>query len=449
MSATVSTEELRLGMFIHLDLGWWAHPFALSSFQLTTPEQIASVRGLGLTRLRWSPEKSLIAQTVSAAGDEVGSEAGGEAGGEEDSRDAAAWPAPSALAPAPAPLVIGASADDAASAQHRRALAAQQAAAQLCQRQYGEAAKGWAEITATLATQPVLARDTAQDLTQALLSKLMVDQEICIRVLSEGAGDHATLHALNVAVVSLLMGRSFGFGQAELTELGVGALLHDIGKFDLALAARHANPNDSAVDQLLYRSHVATGLLQAQRMQLSAGATAVIAQHHEMVDGSGFPQRLQSERMAAAARIVALVNCYDNLCNPLLPHLGLTPHEAVSLMFAQSRKQFDATMLNGFIRMMGVYPPGSVVQLTDDRYALVVNVNSSRPLKPRVLVAEPGVAVHDALLLNLDLQPDLGVRRSIRASALPEFAQACLSPRQRLVYFFEPAAPTEAQLETR
>ena len=188
MSATVSTEELRLGMFIHLDLGWWAHPFALSSFQLTTPEQIASVRGLGLTRLRWSPEKSLIAQTVSAAGDEVGSEAGGEAGGEEDSRDAAAWPAPSALAPAPAPLVIGASADDAASAQHRRALAAQQAAAQLCQRQYGEAAKGWAEITATLATQPVLARDTAQDLTQALLSKLMVDQEICIRVLSEGAG---------------------------------------------------------------------------------------------------------------------------------------------------------------------------------------------------------------------------------------------------------------------
>ena len=90
--------------------------------------------------------------------------------------------------------------------------------------------------------------------------------------------------------------------------------------------------------------------------------------------------------MSAAARIVALVNRYDNLCDPALPAHALTPHEALSLMFAQTRSKFDASMLNAFIRMMGVYPPGSVVQLTDDRFALVTNVNSTRPLKPRVLV---------------------------------------------------------------
>ena len=104
-------------------------------------------------------------------------------------------------------------------------------------------------------------------------------------------------------------------------------------------------------------------------MGLSPGATLVIAQHHEHADGSGFPLRLDSDRMTPAARIVSLVNRYDNLCNPHVPSRALTPHEALSLLFAQGKSQFDTAILGAFIKMMGVYPPGSVVQLTDDRYA--------------------------------------------------------------------------------
>jgi hypothetical protein len=96
-------------------------------------------------------------------------------------------------------------------------------------------------------------------------------------------------------------------------------------------------------------------------------------------------------------------------------------------------------MLNAFIRMMGVYPPGSVVQLTDDRYALVTNVNSSRPLKPRVLVYDPDVPADEALHINLEHLADLGVRRSLRPQQLPQPALQYLSPRQRVIYFFEPA----------
>jgi hypothetical protein len=70
------------------------------------------------------------------------------------------------------------------------------------------------------------------------------------------------------------------------------------------------------------------------------------------------------------------------------PGKSLTPHEALSRMFAQARAKFDATILNGFIRMMGIYPPGSLVQLSDDRYAMVTSVNSSRPLKPIVRVVD-------------------------------------------------------------
>jgi hypothetical protein len=147
-----------------------------------------------------------------------------------------------------------------------------------------------------------------------------------------------------------------------------------------------------------------------------------------------------------AARIVAIVNRYDNLCNPPARMHPLTPHEAVSMLFAQGRNRFDSTVLSAFIKMMGVYPAGSLVQLTDDRYAMVMSVNSSRPLKPRVLVHDPRVPRSEALLLNLEQCPDLGIRRSLAASKLPHAALEYLDPRPRVAYYFEAlsAAPAGA-----
>jgi hypothetical protein len=96
--------------------------------------------------------------------------------------------------------------------------------------------------------------------------------------------------------------------------------------------------------------------------------------------------------------------------------------------------------------MMGVYPPGSVVQLIDGRYAIVVSVNSVRPLKPRVIVHEPSVPRHEALILDLETEPSVGIRRSLRPVGLPSDALEYLAPRQRIAYYFEgvEAASTEA-----
>ncbi|HEX3140304.1 MAG TPA: phosphohydrolase, partial [Rhizobacter sp.] len=116
---------------------------------------------------------------------------------------------------------------------------------------------------------------------------------------------------------------------------------------------------------------------------------------------------------------------------------SLTPHEALSVLFAQLKAKFDEQVFGAFIRMMGIYPPGSVVQLTDDRYAMVVSVNSSRPLKPRVIVHEPRVPRDEALILNLETDPRLGIRRSLKPQALPPESLEYLSPRHRVAYFFE------------
>ena len=454
MSQNVVIDDLQVGMFVHLDLGWWAHPFALSSFLITSPDQIATIRGLGLKQLRWSPEKSRLPEPPQPPGEVAAADAIVVAGGAPHTDDGAAPPAGDSAAAAdgipaaaaatvaelPPPAVIG------PQAAHQSALAAQNAARQLCEQQYGEAGRAWHEAQRLVPRSPEQAREVTEGLTQALLDKLMVDREMCVRVISDAAGDRVSGHALNVTVIALLMGRVFGFSQDEMLDLGMGALLHDVGKLDLPDRVRHADLPLNPREQQAYRDHVTLGVALGQRMGLREGALAVLAQHHEMADGSGFPARLNLDRMAVGARMVSLINRYDNLCNPAQVAHALTPHEALSQIFAQSRTKFDATMLNAFIRMMGVYPPGSLVQLTDDRYATVVSCNSSRPLKPRVLVCDTKVPVEEALLLNLDTCTDLGIRRSLKATQLPAAARDYLSPRQRMVYFFEPVPSEPAHI---
>jgi putative nucleotidyltransferase with HDIG domain len=280
-------------------------------------------------------------------------------------------------------------------------------------------------------------------LTAAVIDKMIGEQDLCVRMLTEAAGDKASMHAMNVTVIALLMGRCFGFSEEDMADLGVGALLHDVGKLEMPQRLRHREDNFSPSEARVYEEHVELGVVQARRLGLTPGAAQVIAQHHEHADASGFPARLNSDRMTMAARIVALVNRYDNLCNPHLLARAMTPHESLSLLFAQGRSKYDASILNAFIKMMGVYPPGSVVQLTDDRYALVVAVNSSRPLKPSVLVHDAAVARAEALVLDLEAAPGLGIRRSIRPQQLPPTALDYLAPTARVAYFFEPSPALE------
>jgi len=410
----IDVHELRIGMFVHLDVGWMAHPFPLSSFKLTTTDQIATIRSLGLPRVRWSPDKSDPPPVHAVASDA-----------------ALALPVEAPAAPVESP-------EAAERRRHREALAAERASLALCERQFAEATRACKQVLDLVPAKPQQAREQTEALSRAFVDKMLSAQDMCIRLLSDGIGDKASLHSVNVAVISLLMGKTFGLSEAEMMDVGVGALLHDIGKIELPDRVRHREEHFTHAENQFYQEHVTHGVTLAKKMGLQPGATLVIAQHHEHADGSGFPQKLNSDRMSTAARIVSLVNRYDNLCNPHVPSRALTPHEALSTLFAQSKAKFDTAILGAFIRMMGVYPPGSTVQLTDDRYAMVVSVNSTRPLKPRVLVHDAKVPRDEALILDLEQTPRLGIRRSLKPQQLPTTSLIYLSPRARVAYFFEP-----------
>lgn len=431
----IDIDALRVGMFVHLDMGWMSHPFPLGSFKITSAEQMATIRTLGLKRLRWSPQQSDPAEAPEAEVQAWGP--AGEAGVSLAAAAADTAPGDSSNAEAE-PITL--TPEAVVRERHVRRLAEQRDALVVCERQFAEASHACQQLTALVPSQPQQAREQAEALTTALLQKMLGEQDLCIRLLSDAAGDKASAHALNVTIISLLMGRSFGLDAEDMMELGLGAMLHDIGKIELPERMRHRDEAFSATEARLYEEHVAHGVTIGRKMGLSAGALLVVAQHHEHADASGFPLRLNADRMTAAARIVSLVNRYDNLCNPHLPGRALTPHESLSLLFAQGKNKFDTAILGGFIKMMGVYPAGSTVQLTDDRFAMVVGVNSSRPLKPRVLVHEPAVPREEALVLDLETVSGLGIRRSLKPLQLPPTTLEYLAPRPRVAYFFEPSA---------
>ena len=332
-----TVDELRLGMFVHLEGGWLAHPFPLSNFKLTSPQQIATIRSLRLKRVRWSPSKSdLETSTGSFDVPPATPDAGDGA--------APARTAPSAAAAMLDALVAAPEAPElAAERQRRLELAEQREAVQHCQRQFAEAAGACRQLTDLAKSEPHEARVQSEALSRAFVDKMLAHEEVCIRLLGEVAGDKASMHAINVAVLSLLLGKTFGLTEADMLDLGVGAVLHDVGKLDVPERLRHRDDHHSSAEVLVYQEHVAHGVATARRMGLSDGARHVIEQHHEHADGSGFPLRVGGDRMTLAARIVALVNRYDNLCNPHIPSRALTPHEALSLLFAQGKAKFDTT----------------------------------------------------------------------------------------------------------
>ena len=160
-------------------------------------------------------------------------------------------------------------------------------------------------------------------------------------------------------------------------------------------------------------------------------------QHHEYADGSGYPQGLAGDKISALARIVSITNTYDNLCNRPNPADSMSPHEAMSCMFGKMRKQFDESALNLFIRSMGIYPPGTLVKLSDGSFGMVIAVNSGKPLRPSVLIYDPGVPKNEAIILDLQHEPILEISQSLKPAQLTPEVYEYLSPRKRTTYFFD------------
>lgn len=399
-------------MYIQLDVGWLDHPFPRSHFRLTHADQIATLRNYGITQVRCVPDESDVSSLAAL-------NMGGATSSSGKSSLALKEPPPDSIAPSQV-------------ARQNELLAK-------CDASFSSALKAYQDMADFAQVQTAYAKRYADQAVASVIADLTNHEQSVIRLLSEMSGDRRALHSVNVMVVSLLLGRSLGLSEQELQDTGLAAIVHDVGKLQLSAHQREDIPGMSPVDYAGYVSHVLLSVKIAQEMGLSDLAVDIVAEHHEMADGSGFPNRLRAQDMSRAAQIVALVNQYDSLCYPAHGKVAVTPHDALTVLFSQLKSHFDPVILGAFIRMMGVYPPGSVVQLVDQRYALVISVNPSRPLRPKVMMYDPTVAAEQAVYFDLEQSPSACIKRCFRPAQVPREVLDYLSPRRRVCYYFERA----------
>lgn len=419
-SELVAVGDLRVGMFIELGVGWMAHPFPTGSFRIASARQIETIRALGLAQVRHYPLRSDQALRL-----------GARPAVALPSREVGAPRAAASVAPAPpAAAMAHAPAQSAELARERQRQAR-------CERRFQESAVQYKNVMELAAEQPRQARARCEAQLAGLLEDVLRPGDISIRLLSGNGGARAGAHATNVTVLALLLGKALGLSGAELQQLGTAAYLHDIGKGVLPERVRSFDEYFSVAEYRMYQEHVAAGVEIGRAMGLEREILLAIGQHHELLDGSGFPRKSRGETLGRLGRILAVVNRFDNLCNPAHPGAAQTPHEALSTLYGQTQGRHDTVVVSALIRMLGVYPPGTVVQLSNETFGLVLMANTARSLQPCVLVHDPRVPRHEAVPLDLENTPGLVIRRGIRPANLSLESADYLMPRQRICYFMD------------
>jgi putative nucleotidyltransferase with HDIG domain len=411
----VVIDQLRIGMFVILDVKWLEHDFPRSSFKIAHTSQIEAIKRLGLKVVRVDPERS---------------------SGPLPPQDSA--PPPSArpeINLAPTAEVIAAL--EAKRARIER-INRQRAAVVECERQFVKSATTLKNINTNIFARPQEAHREANELVGKMMDSLLTAKDIAIHLMHDKiGGEDLYFHALNVTVMALMLAKEIHLPEAEVRELGIGSLFHDIGKLDIPDRILMKTSGLTTAEKHLLEQHCAYGIEIGKKMGLSKQALEVIAQHHECIDGSGYPQHLDDDRMSPLARVTAIVNAYDNMCNRPNPTDSVSPYAALSHMFARQRGQFDPTALGVFIKCLGVYPPGTLVRLSDGTMGMVVAINSAKPLKPSVLIYEADVPKNEAIVIDLDQEPELSVRESLKPTELPREVYDYLSPRKRMTYYFD------------
>lgn len=411
----ISPAQLQVGLFIRLD-GWMEHPFLFNSFKIRNEKQLRALQSLGLEMLWWAPDKS----------------------------DVTPLPAPSQAAPEPA----GSSEPDPEIAamwrekqERRERLARQREAYGRCEKKFNNSVGRVKSLLRNLFSRPHETIAQAREVVSEMVETLLAEKDVMLHLMSAKSGDEgAYYHALNVTMLSLMLAREAGYSAEEMRALGLGALLHDMGKERVPSQILLKKVPWTAAERTFYQQHVVYGLEMAARLpDLPNGALEVIAQHHEMLDGSGFPGRLARERIGRLGRVVAIANAYDGYCNRVNPLDSLTPADALAHMFKREREKYDGELLQHFIRCLGVYPPGSVVQLSNEVIGLVVSVNPGQLLHPMLLIHDPSVPKAEALMLDMSEEPELQVVRTLHPASLARDVHDYLSPRSRISYFADPA----------
>jgi len=194
-------------------------------------------------------------------------------------------------------------------------------------------------------------------------------------------------HSLNVCIFSLSMGKMLNWSVNGLRQLGIAGLFHDLGKVRMPLEVLNKPGRLTGEEFDLIKSHPFEGYkLLLKNGALPEEILEGVLQHHEKLSGKGYPKGLREDEISELAKILAIIDVYDALTSRRPYKDGISQHQALKIIFEMRGSDFDSRLVEQFVKVVGVYPIGSYVQLSSMEYGLVVDKKGASSLRPVVKV---------------------------------------------------------------
>lgn len=216
--------------------------------------------------------------------------------------------------------------------------------------------------------------------------------------------EQAAAHCLNTSILAVAFARHMGYSHEQMQIVGLGALLHDIGFARTPVAILEKPDELTDKEYTIVQKHPKDGhAVLKLTQQVPPEALDIVLHHHEREDGSGYPDGLKGEEISESVRLVSIADAYDSMTSDRPYRKALPPQDALTTLHKRSGSEFGQSLMEEFIKCVGIYPIGSLVLLNTGALGVVVSSNPDARLKPLILMVrdEQGRDVYPRKLVNL------------------------------------------------
>jgi len=194
-------------------------------------------------------------------------------------------------------------------------------------------------------------------------------------------------HSIGCSIWAVALGRQLGLPKPDLRSLAIGGLLFDVGKLQVDKELIDANRKLNDEEYQIVQNHVQLGLDAVKKSGLmNKDVLEMIEYHHERHDGSGYPKGLKGDQIPIFARIAAIVDCYDAITSHRSYAKALPPSMAIKMLYEWRDVDFQAELVEEFIQAVGIYPAGTLVELSSGQVGVVLSEYRTRRLRPKVMI---------------------------------------------------------------
>ncbi|QJB56047.1 HD domain-containing phosphohydrolase [Pseudodesulfovibrio sp. zrk46] len=410
MYKPISVKRLTVGMYVSLkEIPWYKHPFLVSSFEITKPSEIKDILALGRETVLYSPQKSKSDPLEKDLDIKI----------TKSQKD---FTQKTSL-----------KTEKASELRKRRKKF------QAMEQEFSKALEYSKSIVEGIKTGQIAFYEEAKTMATSIAETFLEEVELSVNHINVTASDEGQhFHSLNVMVLALMLGKELNLNRDKMEKLSFGALMHDVGMLNLPKKLA-LTPKLSKAEMEELRKHPKLGVsILSQLPDIDREVMKIVYQHHEECNGKGYPRGLKCDDISKLSRIVALANLYDRMINTRDPSLALSPHKALAVLFGKYERSVDPDYLATFIKLLGVYPPGTVCRFSSGDVGIVMSVDPKMPLNPEVIIYDPAIPKHDAIIYKLGVDLDMEIETTLNYRDVDAAALNYLDSRANIMYFPKP-----------